>query len=222
MLTQVTNRTNLNLAGCLKWLGITSGTIGILGIVLPAISYAPSHPGFLPFTTYLSDMGATPIWPQVLFNTAMLINTPLRYLFLVLLILYLEQINAAKRSGGAMLIAGAISAAGTVIMTAVPYSLIPQIHEAGIPLFFLGIVILQSLLGASEYKAKALPRVLPGLCFVVVAVYLVFFVLVMLYEMGMIDRAAPIFPEWLCAMSLLVWVFAHSLILGKGEQTHQD
>jgi hypothetical protein len=24
----------------------------------------------------------------------------------------------------------------------------------------------------------------------------------------------PIFPEWLCALSLLVWVFAHGIILG--------
>jgi hypothetical protein len=27
----------------------------------------------------------------------------------------------------------------------------------------------------------------------------------------------PIFPEWLCAASLLVWVFAHGLVLGKED-----
>jgi hypothetical membrane protein len=211
----------LSIPRSLKVVGIASGTIGILGIILPVIAYAPGHLGFLPFTTYLSDMGATPVWPQILFNAGMLINSPLRYIVLVLLVLRLSQLGAGRGFAWAALIVGVLSTSGTIIMSAVPYSMDATVHEAGIPIYFLGVVILQMLIGVREWRLKAVPRILPSLCFVVVATYLVFFILMMLYESGSVSRTTPIIWEWLCATFLLVWVFAHSLILGR-EGTAAD
>jgi hypothetical membrane protein len=219
MIAQNTKHTTLSIPYSLKMVGIFSGTIGILGIILPMIAYAPEHPGFIPFTTYLSDMGATPVWPQILFNAGMLLNSPLRYLFLVLLVLRLTQLGASRGFDWAALIIGAFSTSGTIIMSAVPHSMDATIHEMGIPIYFLGVVILQTLIGVREWKLKAVPRILASLCYVVVAVYLVFFVLVMLYESGNLSRTTPIIWEWLCATSLLVWVFVHSIILGKEDTT---
>ena len=34
-----------------------------------------------------------------------------------------------------------------------------------------------------------------------------------------VGRNTPVLWEWLCGISLLVWVFAHSIILGREEQT---
>ena len=42
-------------------------------------------------------------------------------------------------------------------------------------------------------------------------------VLEMLYEADVVSRNAPVLWEWLCGISLLAWVFAHSLILGSEE-----
>ncbi len=88
----------------------------------------------------------------------------------------------------------------------------------GIPIYFLGVVVVQTLLGVTGWRRKSVPRPLPVLCFVVVVAYLLFFVLVLLYPSGVIGRTVPIFPEWLCAFTLLVWVFAHGLVLGKEPQ----
>ncbi len=215
MIAQDSKRSTMDLQASLKMLGIAGGTIGLLGILLPVLAYAPGHPGFLPFTTYLSDMGATPVWPQVLFNAPMLINSPLRFLFLVLLVTRLIQLGAGRAFAWSALIAGFVSMCGTILMSAVPYTMNSAIHELGIPTFFLGVVVVQTLLGVTEWKHKELQRLLPWLCFEVVAAYLSFFILEMLYEAGLVGRTVPIFPEWLCAASLLVWVFAHALLLGK-------
>jgi hypothetical protein len=197
MLAQNWKSTNLNLQYGLKLLGIVGGSIGILGILLPAIAY----------------------WPQVLFNAPMLINSPLRYLFLVLLVVRLLQLGAGRGFAWAALIAGVISTCGTIIMSAVPYTTDAAVHEIGIPIFFLGVVIVQMLLGVTEWRLKSVPRLLPVLCFVVVAAYVLFFILVMLYEGSIIGRTVPIFPEWLCAVSLLIWVFAHGLVMGRESTT---
>ena len=215
MIIHRTEQLTLSIPRSLKLVGIVGGTVGVLGIILPAMAYAPGHPGFLPTTAYLSDMGATPIWPQVLFNAGMLLSSPLRYLFLALLVLRLSQLGAGTGFGWAALIIGAFSTAGTIIMAAVPYSVDETTHMVGIPFYFLGVVSLQTLIGVREWKLRTVPRILPGLCFLVVATYLIFFVLMMLHESGSVSRTTPIVWEWLCATFLLVWVFAHSLLLGR-------
>jgi len=78
-------------------------------------------------------------------------------------------------------------------------------------------VFLQTVVGVREWQLKAVPRSLPILCFVVVAIYLIFFTLEMLHKADVVSRNTPVPWEWLCAISLLAWVFAHSIILGKEE-----
>jgi len=69
----------------------------------------------------------------------------------------------------------------------------------------------------SKSTTLSIPRSLPILCFAVVAIYLIFFTLEMLYEADVVSRNIPVPWEWLCGISLLAWVFAHSLILGREE-----
>lgn len=205
----------------LRTIGLVTGTIGVLGVFLSTIAYAIVEPGFDLLATYLSDIGATPIWPQIFFNAGMLIVSPLRYVVLVLLVLRLYQMGAGRAFGTAVLILGVFTTLGTIIMTAVPYTVDVSIHKIGIPLFFFGVVFLQGVIGLREWQLKAVPRSLPALCFIVVAIYLVFFVLEMLYEAGVVNHNTPILWEWLCSISLLAWVFLHSIILGKDETANQ-
>ncbi len=217
MLIESKTQSMLSIPRSLKAVGLVTGSIGVLEIVLSTIAYAAVRPGFDLLATYLSDIGATPVWPQVFFNAGMLIVSPLRYVVLVLLVLRLYQLGAGRAFGRAILILGVFTTLGTIIMTAVPYTLDVNIHKLGLPLFFFGVVILQAVVGVREWQLKAVPRVLPILSFGVVATYLVFFTLEMLYEAGVVGRNTPVPWEWLCALSLLAWVFAHSLILGKED-----
>jgi hypothetical protein len=115
------------------------------------------------------------------------------------------------------LLIGAASTLGTVFMTAVPFSVAPAVHKTGIGLYFFGVVILQTVIGSREWSLKAIPRLLPGICFIVVVVFSIFAVLIMLHERGLVSRSTPVIWEWLCFFFSIVWVFAHSLLLSKDQ-----
>jgi hypothetical protein len=100
-------------------------------------------------------------------------------------------------------------------MTAVPFSVGPAVHKSGIGLYFLGVVFLQSVLGIKEISIKELPRSLPAWSFTIVVSYLLFFVLVILYETGNIGRNTPVFWEWMCFFTSMGWLLGHSFLLGK-------
>ena len=205
----------INISGALWSIGIIAGLWAILTVLTATLAYLPGDPDFSIFTTYLSDIGDTTGWPQILFNSGTLIAAPMRYLVLVLLALRLFQFGAGRPFVIAILIVGLISTSGTVLMTAVPFSLALAVHKTGIGLYFLGIVVLQMLIGIREWSLKGIPKILPALSFLMVAVFFVFTTLVILYERGVVSRSAPVIWEWLAVSSSVVWVFAQSILLGR-------
>lgn len=210
-------QTSISIPTTLKLVGIIAGVWAILVVITSTLSYLSEHPDFSIFTVYLSEIGATAGWPQILFNSGTLIAAPIRYLVIVLLILRIGQLGAGRVFIIVTLIIGLISTAGTVIMTAVPFNVSLAIHKMGIPLYFLGVVLLQTLIGVREWSIKNIPKILPWLCFFLVVVYFVFAVLVMLHEREMVSRNTPVIWEWLAFFSSVVWVFAQSILLGNEE-----
>jgi phosphotransferase system glucose/maltose/N-acetylglucosamine-specific IIC component len=214
-MAQKGNQSVILIPSALQLVGIIGGVWGILVVLSATLAYLPEHLEFSLFTTYLSDIGATPGWPQILFNAGTLIAAPIRYLVLVLLALRLGQLGAGRAFLVAVLIIGLISGTGSVVMTAVPFSVSLAVHKSGIPLYFLGVVVLQMLIGIREWSLPDVPRVLPGLCFLMVVVYFIFAILVILHEQEAVSRNTPVIWEWLAFLSSMVWVFAQSILLGK-------
>ena len=217
MVAQKNNQTAISIPGALRLVGIVGGVWAILVIVAATLTYLPEHPDFSPFTTFLSDIGDTTGWPQILFNSGTLIAVPIRYLVVVLLVLRLIQLGAGQTFAVVALIVGFISTSGTTLMTATPFSLAPAIHKAGIGLYFLGIVVLQSLIFVKEWSLKDVPKVLPVLSLVMVVLYFVFVTLLVLYEQGVVSRSTPVIWEWLAILSSIVWMLAQSILLGKAD-----
>ena len=215
MLANMDNQTAISIPGALKLIGIISGTWGILVVLSATIAYLPEHPDFSVFTTYLSDIGDTVGWPQILFNSGTLIAAPMRYLSIVLIILRLTQLGAGSTFAISALIIGFVSSSGTVLMTATPFSVSPSIHKLGIPLYFFGIVILQTLIFIKEWSLKHIPKILPILSLLMVVVYFVFAALVMLNAKGLVSRSTPVIWEWLCFITSIIWVFAQSILLAN-------
>lgn len=209
---------SISIAKAFRFTGTLSLILGILTVLTASLAYTPGHPDFSIFNTYLSEIGDTPGWPQILFNSGTLLAAPLRYAIIILVVLRLRSMSERKGAFEAMfLIIGLFSTLGTVVMTAVPFSVAPAIHKSGIGLYFLGVVFLQSMLGVKELKIKNLPRVLPTLSFSIVASFLVFFVLIMLYETGNLGHNTPVFWEWMCFFTSMIWLAGHSLVLGKED-----
>jgi hypothetical membrane protein len=207
--------TALSIPGTLRLIGIIGGTLGLLVTFFATLAYIPEHPDFSLFTTYLSDIGDALGWPQIIFNSGTLIVAPIRYIIIVLLVLRLLQLGAGRAFAISVLLIGAVSTMGTVFMTAVPFSVAPEVHKSGIGLYFFGVVILQSVIGFREWSLKTVPRFLPGMCFSLVVVFSVFAVLITLHQQGVVSRDTPVIWEWLCFFISIAWVFAHSLMLGR-------
>jgi hypothetical protein len=133
----------------------------------------------------------------------------------VLIVLRLTQLGAGPAFAVSALIIGFVSSSGTVLMTATPFSVSPSIHKSGIPLYFFGVVILQTLIFVKEWSLKHIPKVLPILSLLLVVVYFVFAMLVMLNAKGIVSRSTPVIWEWMCFITSIVWVFAQSILLAN-------
>lgn len=215
MLANIDNQLVISIPRALKLIGIITGLWGILVVLSATLAYLPAHPDFSLFTTYLSDIGDTVGWPQILFNSGTLIAAPMRYLVIVLVVLRLTQLSPGRKFAVSALIIGFISSSGTVLMTATPFSVSPSIHKLGIPLYFLGVVFLQTFIFIKEWSSKHIPKILPMLSLLLVAVFLVFAILVMLNAKGIVSRSTPVIWEWLCFVISIVWVFSQCIMLAN-------
>jgi hypothetical membrane protein len=217
MMIQDSRRTMLSIPGTLRWFSIAGGTLGVLIVALAVLAYLPDHPDFTPFTTYLSDIGDTAGWPQVVFNSGTLITSPVRFLALVLVVLRLSQYGAGRGFRATVLTIGALGALGTILMTAVPFSVGPTVHKIGIPLYFFGVVPMQIVIGVREWRLREVPRLLPVISFALAGAYGAFFTLTVLYEMEVVARATPVIWQWLGFATSIGWIFAHGILLGESE-----
>ncbi len=217
MIAHHSEQTTLSIPHCLKLVGIIGGVWAILTTVGAVIAYLPGYPDFSIFNTYLSDIGDTPGWPQIIWNSGTLIAVPIRYLVLALLVMRLRQLGAGNSFAIATLIVGFFSTAGTAMMTATPFSVSPVIHKAGIGFYFFGVVVLQTIIFFKEWSLKSIPRGLPLLSLAMVLVYFVFVTLVVLFEQGVVSRATPIIWEWLAFFISIAWVLAQSIGLGRTD-----
>ena len=63
------NQTIISIPVSLKIVGIFGATFGLIGTLWATLVFLPAQPDFSMFTTFLSDIGDTPGWPQILFNS---------------------------------------------------------------------------------------------------------------------------------------------------------
>ncbi|KPK29673.1 MAG: hypothetical protein AMK69_05795 [Nitrospira bacterium SG8_3] len=210
----------IRVSRALRAVGIIGVVLGTTTVILSALLYVQEN-DFSIFYTYLSDIGNTAGWPQAVFNSGMLIAAPVRYLFLVLLVFQLRHVGAGKAFSLFTLSIGALVVVGSIGMSAIPYSLSLVLHKMSALVYFFGVVILQSLIGAQEWRCR-LPAVLPISSLAVVAIYLIFAVLLSLVgKVEGITRNTPVIWEWLAFCSLMFWLIAHATVLGN-VRTRRD
>lgn len=200
-----------------KLSALTGLVVGLLTVIGSTIAYISSYSDFSFLKTFLSTIGDTEGWPQVIFNSGMLVSAPIRYLILILLVYRLYQFGTGKSFAKAVLILGLIATIGTIGMSAIPFSLNEWLHKASIGFYFLGVVVMQTVIGIREWKIKSLPRSLAVSSLLVVANFVIFFALLMFYESGNMDRGPAVITEWFSFLSLMYWLVMHVLVLGKKD-----
>jgi len=205
--------------GALLVIGTLGLAIGIAAILASAWTYS-SVRDFSLSTTYISDFGAAGGWSQAIFTAGMLIAAPVRYLFLFLLLTQLVYLGASPHFRSIMLVVGALVVLGSIGTAAVPFTLHLPIHKGSALLYFFGTVVLLIALAVEEWRLR-LPALLPLSSMAVVAVYFVFATLLALVgKVEGIDRNTPVPWEWLAFLALMVWLGAHTVVLGRRQDEH--
>lgn len=206
----------LSLQRLILLVGSCGAAIGMLTVLVAAFAYSREH-DFSLLTTYLSDFGSVTGWPAAIFNSGMLLVAPIRFAFLVLLLTLLADYGAPSAWRHAALLLGMVAVAGSIGIAAIPFSLNLRLHMSSAFMYFLGTVGVQSILASLEWRAR-LPKLLPALSVLVVVVYLVFAVLLALVgKVPSVTRETPAAWEWCAFASLMVWLIAHSVVLGTGK-----
>ncbi len=198
----------------LRALGCALVALSLVTVGSTTRFYAAIRP-FSLLSTYLSDMGNTPVWPQVIFNAGNLVGAPLRLVFLLLLVDQLVHLGAGQRFARTTKAAGAVLFAASVGMFAFPFGLDRSLHMGSAFVAFLGTVGVFTLFAVEEWKL-GLPRVLPLASLAVALTSLVFVTLLMLVSrVPGVARETPVPWEWLTFALMLAWTLSHSLVLGR-------
>ena len=213
---------SIKVSMALRLVGGVTAAWAIAFVTAATIAYIVENPDFSFFTTYLSDIGDSAGWPQTLFNSGTLIAAPMRFLFLALVVVCLYELGAGRLFVILVLALGAVSTAGTVLMTAVPFSDAPAIHKMGIPMYFWGVVLLQGIVGVREWSLRMCPGVLPITSLSVAGIFIVFGTLLSVSQSGSLDRNVPVVWEWLAYLSSVIWVVVHSIALVTVDSFDDD
>lgn len=196
-------------------------TVGLIGVVLSlvtvggaALLYGQQHE-FSFVSTYLSDMGNTPVWPQAVFNAGMLIGIPVRFLFLVLLLTLLARAGASRSATIAILVLAGVMAVASTGMYAVPFSVNRAIHLNAALVYFFGVVALQTLIAVLEWR-YLMARLLAFSTVLVLVLSLIFTILLTLVgRMEGVTRDTPVIWEWMVYFAWLLWLVIHTVVLGR-------
>jgi hypothetical membrane protein len=203
-----------DLPAALRAVGLTALALALGATIGAALFYARAHQ-FSFFTTYLSDMGNTPVWPQVLFNSLNLMVIPVRLMFLLLLLALLVQGGAGRGFVAAMLAVAAVMVVTGAAMFAVPFGVDRAVHLGAARIYFFGLVVMQALLAAQEWRQRW-PWVLPASSLAVLVLSLVFVTLLSLVgKLEGVTRDTPVIWEWLLYLASMVWLALHAVVLGR-------
>jgi hypothetical membrane protein len=192
-------------AGALKTLSLWSACIVVCSTLAAAGLYLPTHPGFSPLRTYLSEIGGAGGWPAAVFVA-------------VVLTLRLREFGLSRRVAKLIIVMAFVTVSGIVLMTTSPFNVGPVEHKLGILLYFLATVIVMSVITAVEVRFDAIPRLLPALSGLVVLVYVCFAGQLAAWGAGLVQRTTPAPVEWMCFAASILWVVAHGLVLGSSKR----
>jgi hypothetical protein len=193
--------------------GLVSFLVGSVTMAASLLVYADSHP-FSVFTVYYSEVGATPVWPQVIVTTGGLLSAPLRYAFVVLLVLYFRSIGGGRIAAWAILLLATVSVTGLIGLLAVPFTLNRDVHLVFAQTHFFAVVAVQTAIWIEERRLR-LSALLTTATLAVIVTDLVFAVLLTLVgKVDFVTRTTPVIWEWLAFAAQFYWGLIHSFLIG--------
>jgi hypothetical membrane protein len=182
-------------------------------ITIAAMLYSNSVSTFSFLTTYISDLGAASRASSLVFALGMIISAPIRVIFGLYLLKYLESCGADNKTLERTAIAVIIGALGSTVLAIFPHDVFRIGHMMGSLVYFVSVVIIQINISKLELRIESIPKYLPAIGLLVVVSYVLF----LTFEISEIIfegfRYVAITLEWFAYFVLMAWLVMHGYYL---------
>jgi hypothetical membrane protein len=171
---------------------------------IAALLYSNAESSFSLLTTYISDLGAASRDSSLVFAIGMIISSPLRVVFGLYLLKWLEKRDVNKKTLRNTAIAMVIGAIGSIALAMFPHDVFRLLqNSAGNPsrLFY-------NMLNSAEFKMLIADRMHKHMLF------LTFEISEIIFE-GF--RYIAIFLEWLAYFTIMAWLVMHGYYIQRSK-----
>jgi len=184
-------------------------------LTIAAMLYSNSVSTFSLLTTYISDLGAASRGSSLVFTVGMIISAPIRVIFGLYLLKYLETCGAENKTLKVTAMAVVIGAVGSVVLAVFPHDVFRIGHMMGSLVYFVSVVVIQVNISKLELRIKSIPRYLPAIGLSVVVSYVLF----LTFEISEIIfegfRYVAIVLEWFAYFVLMTWLVMHGIYIQR-------
>jgi len=185
----------------------------VIFMIISVIMY--NDPTFSIFTHYISDLGASTKASSLFWNINMIISAPLRVLFGLYLLKFLERRGADEKLIKITVYAILIAAIGSIVIALNPHDISRMFHLIGAFTYFMGVIVIQINISKMELNIKDMPKYLPVVGLIVVVNYALFVSFEILELTSNLFRILACFIEWMALFTLLSWLLIHGIYVHK-------
>ncbi len=198
-----------------SYLAYTLFIFSVIFLTIAAILYSNADSTFSLLTTYISDLGAASRDSSLVFAAGMIITSPLRVVFGLYLLKYLEIRDSDSKTLKNTAVAMIIGALGSIALASFPHDVFRIGHMLGSLVYFVSVVIIQINISKLEMRINNMPKYLPALGILVVVSYMMF----LTFEISEIVfegfKYIAIGLEWMAYFVIMVWLVMHGYYIQK-------
>lgn len=196
-----------------SYIVLASVVVGVLATVVSIILYIPRDPSFSLFTHWLPTYGKTvPELPALVFNTGIIILSPLLVITHLFIARHLQRLGAPPRMLRCAMIFGMVSAVSVLLVGLIRADHNFTGHLIAALGFFIGGIVNGALYGIIELRMPAIPRHLGIMGLVMAVFFSVFTVLLIVVQIDhTLNPNLPAVWEWLSFFSIAGWGLVHGI-----------
>ncbi len=188
--------------------------ISFFSTIISILLYKRKDRTFSFFTHWLPTYGDTvPKTVAHIFNTNVIVLSPLMALFILYLSSFLGKMGAGMFLISIVAIIGCIASTGQFFVGIIPANYSYKVH-AFAALFFFGGTALYGILISIIELMIGFPIYIPLFGFFMALSFFIFLVLLIVINVDATkNQSLPAIWEWLSYFSLIIWVFLHGIFL---------
>ncbi len=197
------------------FLAILFSIISLVSTIVSISLFKKKDATFSFFTHWLPTYGDTvPKTVAHIFNTNVIILSPIMAMFILYLSLFLEHMGASTFLIFVAFFIGSIASLGQFFVGIIPANYSFKMHMIAALFFFGGTAIYGTVFSIIELTVPGFPVSIAIIGFMMTLFFSVFFILLILINVDTTrNQNLPAIWEWLSYFSIIIWVTSHGFFI---------